>query len=595
MHRNNARSGRFWSVTTALAVLVVGVIAFCGTYGVSSAANPNDPNDNPTPGTSQQWTAAPPGQDQQATEQRNANTFWSSPENSGPDGWGRNLGYANFLLELSTELLHGVTQQADPSNAYAYSVINKIQRNLLILNAAGPAIAAIPPLIHTAVTAIGQQIGALPDTVTELRNEDPLTLRTEQLVEQQAPTVTAAIDTQYYESQGQPPTQAEASAAADVKKQTRRWPPAFTASEVDELRRYYETKIFFSITNKSGKKVVAKTFHNYAATAAYFNQQNKTSRGKTQIRLAILGEGPYEAGKLDKNGNPFAAGFPGACAEGNVCPPGPPPADDPTALQWPTAGPGQDQQETTHNNFNRYYENIENSEPDAWGRNDGLAHDALDVNDYITHILSEQSDPGDAYIGGLLDIQAEFPYMVSASGPGIAGIPPALNNDLTDFSRSLSSLPNSIDGIRADDPRTQQTEQHLQDLGPDVFETEQTAYFQTQGQTAAQAATSASSSLRRYREGRPLALTAPQVEELRSYYDTDIQFTRPDGSTGYTLDSYLYTTEYFNQLNGDTVDRGTVSTAIRGVGPYRAGMKDDTGTVFEPRRPDCAKGYVCPP
>jgi hypothetical protein len=287
----------------------------------------------PTPGASeyQPWPTARPGRDQQATEQQNFNTYYSTPmyNATDPSADQRNADAYEYLLEINGDLsnIHpGLWTVA--LTPYASDVTNLAHQLPYLLGASGPNIAPMSAADARNADEADRWLQSMDLSVEGIANPDPATrLAIRQLEDEVLPN---SLEEHYYAvylSEGYPAAESAALSKQHIAAAMTRpgYLPAFSATEVAQLRNWYYKGVTY--IDSDGKE--QSTWLNFKRVREYAGQTLRARPGirfsATVIRTAVIGAGAYAPGKIDFNGFTYpettTTPIPNQCPTGYICPP----------------------------------------------------------------------------------------------------------------------------------------------------------------------------------------------------------------------------------------------------------------------------------
>jgi len=272
------------------------------------------------------------------------------------------------------------------------------------------------------------------------------------------------------------------------------------------------------------------------------------------------------------------------------------PTERPSVSQWAGARAGGDQQAAEEANFDSYYQNPANSGPSSQGRTFDLADSALEMALDLRTAAALARDPAAAYTNNFLYQVQQFPFIAGASGSAIAPIPAAALATLNDFLSWVVAMPTTAAELAFNDPLTRQGEQVIQQRAPILAQALLEGAYSGEGQTSAQARTSAAIYIGSDRHGRVPAFTSPQVDALRvQFWQYRAVRTFRDGTR--VTNSIIFQTlaDDYNAAHHMAIQAITVRRAVFGLSTYESGRPDVNGVPFNPPPNYCPADYVCPP
>jgi hypothetical protein len=580
-----------WPVAVAVAATAVATgLGLLTSAGSSRAASTPTPTDSPPARPSAvQWAAARPGGDQHAQEQSNYDAYFRDAANSGPTGQGRAIDLADALLDMADDLQATAALRAAATN----DLVSQAARIPFIAAAAGSEIAPLPAVVIPALSRYRRWLQALPTQAADLNLHDPTTVQAEQAIAQQAPALAEQLLENVYMDQGQPPKKAATSAAEFVRIR-RVTKPKLTSGQVDQLRSEFDAYLTSAQFPQGLEVSEARIFRTFADL---YNAKHGSNLGWQLFQRAVAGTGAYAAGHPDANDVPFKEPE-DFCPADYVCPPGPAVAGDTAGSDpmpstsryvptWPAAAPGQDQQLQEQESFNQYYQ-LANSTPNGQARAVDLANSILDID---SDLRAHPRNPAAA--NDLITQISRFPFIEGATGSEIPQLPKLIIPVLGRFRNWLDAMPTTVADFKLQDPTTIQTGQAIQQQGPALAESILESVYAAGGQTAAQAATSASDYMHARQDGSPPALTSAQVDELRAEYTEYVDGLAARLPT--IRDIFRAFTDQYNARHGSAIGQETILSVVAGTGDYRYSKLDKNGVPFRLATDYCPTSYVCPP
>ena len=316
------------ALTCVAVVSAAGLAGLTGTTGTARAGNTD-----PAPSNNsyvQTWTTAPPGHDQQAQEKANFVAYYTNPSYlAETNGDQRNDDLAEMLMDIDSDFTDLPDDERDQLKYVMNAILNEAPMFELALNANGPGINSPDPALAEPLRQDAQWLQSLPSTSAGLIHPDPITQQTEQHLIQSAPEIYRQTRYDHYLSHGLNPTDAKGRADRDTSlKNKAARKSAFTSSEVDALRRYYNYRINFN-------NQPVNTRPSFEQLADQFNAQYGRRVSDSSIRNAVKGVHGYAPGRWDADGIPFRdpsdptppatgqttpAPLPARCAPDNTCP-----------------------------------------------------------------------------------------------------------------------------------------------------------------------------------------------------------------------------------------------------------------------------------
>jgi hypothetical protein len=290
----------------------------------------------PTPGTSgyQPWPTARPGGDQQATEQQNFNTYYSTPmyNATDPSADQRNADGEAYLVEIYGDLKEDIHPglRAAALSPWASDVANLGRQLPFLLHASGPKINPLSVADSRNLNDANQWMQSMDLTPDGIANPDPATQQAERQLEDRA--IPHFLYERYYERyRAQRYSESDAARFAKVHVAgmlaARKSQALFTSAQVTQLSHwYYDGVEFIDSTQK-----LVSTWRNFKRVSEYAREHLQMEVGvssrlaPTTVQRAVEGIGAYAPGKIDKNGvafpDPRATPIANQCPTGYTCPP----------------------------------------------------------------------------------------------------------------------------------------------------------------------------------------------------------------------------------------------------------------------------------